>query len=73
VVLLPTLLFLRHWLGALEVDTVANFSNALAALWGSAFTVLSFLTTTGFVSESWARRKPGRGWRRRAFCCWAWC
>jgi trk system potassium uptake protein TrkH len=27
--------------------------NAIAALWGSAFTVLSFLTTTGFVSESW--------------------
>jgi trk system potassium uptake protein len=54
VVVLPTLLFTRHWLGALEVATVANFENALAALWGAAFTVLSFLTTTGFVSDSWA-------------------
>jgi trk system potassium uptake protein TrkH len=61
VVLLPTLLFLRHWLGALEVDTVANFSNAIAALWGSAFTVLSFLTTTGFVSESWIAAQTWSG------------
>jgi trk system potassium uptake protein TrkH len=61
VVLLPTLLFMRHWLGALEVDTVANFSNAIAALWGSAFTVLSFLTTTGFVSESWIAAQTWSG------------
>jgi trk system potassium uptake protein TrkH len=27
VVVLPTLLFMRHWLGALEVETVANFSQ----------------------------------------------
>jgi trk system potassium uptake protein TrkH len=53
VVVLPTLLFMRHWLGALEVATVANFGDALQALWGGAFTVLSFLTTTGFVSDSW--------------------
>jgi trk system potassium uptake protein TrkH len=55
VVVLPTLLFMRHWLGALEVETVANFADALQALWGSAFTVLSFLTTTGFVSEELGR------------------
>jgi trk system potassium uptake protein TrkH len=53
VVVLPTLLFMRHWIGALEVETVANFGDAVQALWGSAFTVLSFVTTTGFVSDSW--------------------
>jgi trk system potassium uptake protein TrkH len=61
VVVLPTLLFARHWLGALEVDTVENFASALAALWGAAFTVLSFLTTTGFVSESWAEARAWSG------------
>ena len=61
VVVLPTLLFTRHWLGALEVDTVENFAGALAALWGAAFTVLSFLTTTGFVSESWADARAWSG------------
>jgi trk system potassium uptake protein TrkH len=61
VVVLTTLLFMRHWLGALEVETVANFRNALVALWGSAFTVLSFLTTTGFVSESWVEAQDWSG------------
>jgi trk system potassium uptake protein TrkH len=61
VVVLPTLLFMRHWLGALEVETVANFGDALQALWGSAFTVLSFLTTTGFVSDSWVAAQTWSG------------
>jgi trk system potassium uptake protein TrkH len=61
VVVLPTLLFTRHWLGAFEVDTVQNFGDALAALWGGAFTVLSFLTTTGFVSDSWAAARAWSG------------
>jgi trk system potassium uptake protein TrkH len=61
VVVLPTLLFMRHWIGALEVETVANFGNALQALWGSAFTVLSFVTTTGFVSDSWVAAQTWSG------------
>lgn len=61
VVVLPTLLFARHWLGALEVDTVADIGNAVAALWGGAFTVLSFITTTGFVSESWVEARQWSG------------
>ncbi|QBY00278.1 TrkH family potassium uptake protein [Rhodophyticola sp. CCM32] len=61
VVVLPTLLFARHWLGALEVDELANSKAALAALWGSVFTVLSFLTTTGFVSESWGMARAWSG------------
>ena len=46
-------LFLRHWIGALTIDLGGDPVGAWAALWGTVFTVLSFLTTTGFVSASW--------------------
>lgn len=61
VVVLPTILFMRHWIGAYEVDDLANAGGAIAALWGSVFTVMSFLTTTGFVSESWAGAQSWSG------------
>ena len=61
VVVLPTFLFMRHWLGAYEVDELANAGGALTALWGSVFTVLSFLTTTGFVSEHWGGAQSWSG------------
>lgn len=61
IVVLPTLLFVRHWLGALEVDDLANANAATRALWGSVFTVLSFLTTTGFVSDDWALARSWSG------------
>jgi trk system potassium uptake protein TrkH len=61
VIVLPSLLFLRHWVGALEVDDMANAPAALSALWGSVFTVLSFLTTTGFVSEHWDAARSWSG------------
>lgn len=51
--LIPSLLFLRHWIGAYEVNTVDELPSALHALWGAGFSVLSFLTTTGFVSSEW--------------------
>jgi trk system potassium uptake protein TrkH len=53
-ILLATLfLFLRHFLGA--IDDVPGFGwlQALRALWGTLFTVTSFLTTTGFESVAW--------------------
>ncbi len=54
VVLSVTLaMFLRHWVGAFDVDEEDNFFAALSALWGALFTVMSFLTTTGFVSQEW--------------------
>ena len=59
VVMVPAFLFLRHWAGALDVDEVDNLWAALKALWGSIFTVLSFLSTTGFESADWAE---ARGW-----------
>jgi trk system potassium uptake protein TrkH len=49
----PLVLFLRHWAGAYEVDQEENLAQALRAHWGASFTVLSFLSTTGFVSSGW--------------------
>ena len=53
VLVLPVLLFLRHFLGAGGADSETDLVNALRAFWGGAFTVLSFLTTTGFESTDW--------------------
>lgn len=61
VAVIPMLLFLRHWLGAYEVDDQENTVAALRALWGSVFSVLSFLTTTGFVSGDWAEARVWSG------------
>jgi len=61
VIALPGLLFMRHWLGAYEVDEVRNVGGAIAALWGSIFTVLSFLSTTGFESAAWGAAREWSG------------
>jgi trk system potassium uptake protein TrkH len=52
-VILPIILFLRHWGGALDLAEQNNFLAALNSLWGGVFMVMSFLTTTGFESNSW--------------------
>ena len=49
----PVLLFLRHWIAAFDVDAGEDLGQALRALWGAIFTVMSFLTTTGFESMEW--------------------
>lgn len=36
-----------------ESNTLQSISGAVQAIWGAAFTVLSFLTTTGFQAGSW--------------------
>ncbi len=59
VVVLPAMLFLRHWTGAYESSEEADLDAALRALWGAVFNTLSFLTTTGFVSTSW---ESARSW-----------
>jgi len=46
------LLFGRHFFGAIAEDQ-NNISQGLAAVWGTVFTVTSFLTTTGFESRFW--------------------
>jgi len=50
---IPALLFLRHWLAALDVSSQSDPLLAVEALWGAVFTVMSFLTTTGFESVYW--------------------
>ncbi len=47
------LLFLRAFAGASDIDRQDNIVAAARAIWGSSFTVLSFLTTTGFESRDW--------------------
>ncbi|MEM7242132.1 MAG: potassium transporter TrkG [Pseudomonadota bacterium] len=53
VIIVPTLLFLRHFTAAIEVSAEEDLMAALRALWGSVFMVLSFLTTTGYESMHW--------------------
>jgi len=53
-VLVPVLLFVRHWLGALDAQLPAEPAHIALALWGGLFSVMSFLTTTGFESSGWA-------------------
>ncbi|MBI6629044.1 TrkH family potassium uptake protein [Pontibaca salina] len=57
----PSLLFLRHFLGAYDVDAVNQVGAALQAFWGAMFTVMSFLTTTGFVSADWEQARLWSG------------
>lgn len=61
VLLVPAFLFLRHWVGAYDVDEQMNFFAAVSALWGAVFSVLSFLTTTGFVSDYWVTARDWSG------------
>lgn len=61
VVVLPLLLFLRHWIGAIDANAAENASLALRAYWGATFTVMSFLTTTGFASADWAEAQQWSG------------
>ena len=54
-------LFARHWLGALVTPLDDGIANGLRALWGAGFTVLSFLTTTGFESRGWTDARVWSG------------
>ncbi|WP_299741688.1 potassium transporter TrkG [uncultured Tateyamaria sp.] len=61
VIAVPVFLFLRHFLGAFDVAAESDVADAARALWGSAFTVLSFLTTTGFASANWVDAQAWSG------------
>ncbi len=53
--LVPAVLFVRHWLAFVEMPGPSpDVATGLAAVWGALFTTLSFLTTTGYQSSSWA-------------------
>ncbi len=53
IVLLPLFMFARHWLAALDVSQGNDVMAGLSAYWGSLFTTISYLTTTGFESTHW--------------------
>ncbi len=59
VTLLPTALFLRHWVGAFTTEDQGDIAAGFRAFWGALFTVQSFLTTTGFASHDW---EAARAW-----------
>lgn len=54
-------LFLRHWIGAFDVTGEQDWEAAAQALWGALFTVVSFLTTTGFESAEWDAARSWSG------------
>src|SRR5690625_4509519 len=56
-------LVLRHFVAAIESPGPEGPFSGLVALWGAAFSSLSFLTTTGFESASW---QVTQGWSGRS-------
>lgn len=61
VIVIPLFLFLRHWLGAQDFAAPQNLAEGFASLWGGVFTVMSFLSTTGFESQSWEAARDWSG------------
>ena len=57
----PLLLIIRHWIAALEVNEAESLGAVLTAMWGGMFTVLSFLSTTGFESTGWEAARDWSG------------
>lgn len=55
------LLFLRHFIGATEAASQNAVVAGGQALWGTLFTVTSFLTTTGFESYYWGGARDWSG------------
>lgn len=60
-IVVPSVLFLRHFMGAVDVNAQNDLLGAGRAFWGSAFTVMSFLTTTGFTSANWSQAQAWSG------------
>lgn len=58
---MPVLLFLRHWFAALDLGGPDDLEQALRSLWGGLFTVMSFLSTTGFESADWEATQQWSG------------
>lgn len=61
VALTTTVLFLRHFLGAIDTEATDDIASALRALWGTFFMAVSFLTTTGYESGEWAGARNWSG------------
>ena len=61
IIVIPILLFARHWTTTFEGINDDNAITAIVAFWGSVFTVLSFLSTTGFESAAWTSAQNWSG------------
>ena len=61
IIIIPSLLFLRHWFGAIEASESFSLQSGLSAFWGGVFMVISFLSTTGFESEHWSASQMWSG------------
>lgn len=57
----PLVMFMHHWVAVLEITSPVPLSGTVEAYWGAIFTTLSFLTTTGFISESWPEAQNWSG------------
>ena len=60
-IVVPCVIFLRHWVGAFEAQDANLLNESLQAFWGGFFTVMSFLTTTGFESAHWESARQWSG------------
>lgn len=58
---LAVLLFMRHWVASYDEGSEVTLTEGIRGLWGSLFTVTSFLTTTGFESLSWDAARAWSG------------
>jgi trk system potassium uptake protein TrkH len=54
-------LIARHYIGAVDLEGETGLGSLFRTAWGAAFTVLSFLTTTGFVSADWELARAWSG------------
>jgi trk system potassium uptake protein len=61
IVFTTVVLFLRHWISAIEYEGGQDIQATLRALWGALFTAVSFLTTTGFESGEWDAARSWSG------------
>ena len=61
IALLPVLLFVRHFVAAIEADGEIRFAEGLSGFWGALFTTASYLTTTGFESRAWGATRIWSG------------
>ncbi len=52
---------LRHWMNAPGTASAPAGSAWLEAVWGAVFTAASFLSTTGYVSDSWSATEAWSG------------
>ncbi|RED13279.1 potassium transporter TrkG [Pontivivens insulae] len=63
IIIVPGLLFLRHWLATFDVEggREDGFILGLQALWGAIFTTLSFIATFGQESRYWQTAQDWSG------------